>query len=302
MLYGIVDIGSNTVRLNVYRCNDEISVVFSKKENLGLVFYIKKGKLTDKGIEKVITVLKKMKNDLDNLKIDSYSFFSTASLRNIENSDEVIQIIKDQVNIEIDVLSGEEEGELSFCGSVSVIKNYNGILIDLGGGSVEIVLFKDKKIMEKYSIPVGSLKMYNDYVSAMIPTENECNLIKEKIYSELERVKFKNQEKIPFMCGVGGSIRTIEKILIDIMYNMLDDQDINKLTSVLASKKDVEEIKSDLGDLKELVQGLIVASDSIAKSISDLSLEYAAISTQLTRHERWIKQIAEKVGLNLAME
>ena len=81
---------------------------------------------------------------------------------------------------------------------------------------------------------------------------------------------------------------------------MLDDKDINKLTSLLASKKDVEEIKSDLLDLKELVQGLIVANDSIAKSIKDLSLEYAAISTQLSRHDRWIKQIAEKVGLQLA--
>ena len=83
---------------------------------------------------------------------------------------------------------------------------------------------------------------------------------------------------------------------------MLNDQDINKLTSVLASKKDVEEIKSDLGDLKELVQGLIVSSDFIAKSIGDLMLEYAAISTQLSRHDRWIKQIAEKVGLVLATE
>lgn len=83
---------------------------------------------------------------------------------------------------------------------------------------------------------------------------------------------------------------------------MLSDQDINKLTSVLASKKDVEEIKSDLGDLKELVQGLIISNDSIAKSISDLRLEYAAISTQLSRHDRWIKQIAEKVGLNLVTD
>ena len=83
---------------------------------------------------------------------------------------------------------------------------------------------------------------------------------------------------------------------------MLNDQDINKLTSVLATKKDVEEIKSDLGDLKELVQGLIVSSDSIAKSISDLTLEYAAISTQLSRHDRWIKEIAEKIGLKLATE
>lgn len=88
----------------------------------------------------------------------------------------------------------------------------------------------------------------------------------------------------------------------DILFNMLDDKDINKLTSVLASKKDVEEIKSDLGDLKELVQGLIVASDSIAKSIGELTLEYAAISTQLSRHERWIKEIAEKVGLKLVTD
>ena len=96
MLYGIVDIGSNTVKLNVYNCeNDDIRVMFSKKENLGLVFYINNGKLTNEGIEELVTVLKKMKNDLDYLKIDNYSFFSTASLRNIENSDEVIQIIKD---------------------------------------------------------------------------------------------------------------------------------------------------------------------------------------------------------------
>ncbi len=80
---------------------------------------------------------------------------------------------------------------------------------------------------------------------------------------------------------------------------MLNDEDINKLTSVLASKKDIEEVKSDMADLKELVQGLIISSDSIAKSISGLSMEYAAISTQLSRHDFWIKQIAEKVGLKL---
>ncbi len=80
---------------------------------------------------------------------------------------------------------------------------------------------------------------------------------------------------------------------------MLTDQDINNLTNVLASKKDVQEIKSDLADLKELVQGVIISNDSLAKSISDLVLEYAAISKQLTRHNLWIKQLAEKIGLQL---
>lgn len=232
MLYGVVDIGSNTVKLNVYNSRDnDISIEFSEKENLGLLFYIINGKLTDEGIEELVTVLKKMKNDLDYLKIDSYSFFSTAALRNIENSDEVIQIIKDQVNIEIDLLSGEEEGELSFFGSISAIKRDDGILIDLGGGSVEIVLFKDRKIDEKYSIPIGFLKMFNDYVSDIIPNKNECKLIEERTYSELDKIGFKNSEKIPFMCGVGGSIRAIKKILVnlDLLKKKVDLIDIKLL-------------------------------------------------------------------------
>ena len=238
MLYGIVDIGSNSVRLNVYRCDNDIRVVFSKKDNLGLVFYVKKGKLTDKGIEKLITVLKNIKKDFDYLNIESYRFFSTASLRNIENNAEVIQIIKDKVNIDIDLLSGEEEGELSFCGSISTIKKDNGILIDLGGGSVEIVIFKNKKIEKEYSIPVGSLKMYKDYVSDMIPNENECNLIKERIFSELEKIGVSNEEKIPFMCGVGGSIRAIEIILVDL--NLL------KKKAALIDVKFLKQLKNEL--------------------------------------------------------
>ncbi|MDD3663103.1 MAG: hypothetical protein PHT84_04520 [Candidatus Pacebacteria bacterium] len=67
-------------------------------------------------------------------------------------------------------------------------------------------------------------------------------------------------------------------------------------------KNDILEVKSDMADLKELVQGLIVSSDNIAKSIGNLSVEYAAISSQLSRHDAWIKQIAEKVGLKLATD
>lgn len=104
---------------------------------------------------------------------------------------------------------------------------------------------------------------------------------------------------------------------------MLNDEDIIKLKSVFATKEDIQgmkddilsikgdvsfiktdilEMKSDMADLKELVQGLIVSMDGIAKAIGNLSVEYAAITSQLSRHELWIKQIAEKVGLNLITE
>ncbi len=215
-----------------------IKIDFSEKENLGLIFYINNGKLTDEGIEELVTVLKKMKNDLDYLKIDNYSFFSTASLRNIENSYEVIQIIKNRVKIKIDVLSGEEEGELSFFGSIPSIKRDDGIFIDLGGGSVEIVLFKDRKIDEKYSIPIGFLKMFNDYVSDIIPNKKECKLIEERVYSELDKIGLKNHEKIPFMCGVGGSIRAIKKLLVNL--------DLQKKKDDLIDVKLLEQLDEEL--------------------------------------------------------
>ncbi len=215
MLYGIIDIGSNTVRLNVYRVEDDkINVVVSKKEILGLVSYVKKGKLTGKGIKKLVADLKDMKDLLDLLNIKDYHFFSTASLRNIKNSAEVLEIIKNHVDIEIDVLSGAEEGELSFYGSLSTIKEDDGILIDLGGGSVELVLFQDRKITEKRSIPVGSLKMFNEYISQMIPTREESEQIKERVYEELEKTDLKGE--IHFMCGVGGALRAVKHLLVDL--------------------------------------------------------------------------------------
>ena len=98
-------------------------------------------------------------------------------------------------------MSGEEEGELSFCGSIHIITEDNGILIDLGGGSVEIVLFEDRKINEKYSIPTGSLKMYNEYVTDIIPSKEECKLIKERTYFELNKIGLDHPRKI-LLCVV----------------------------------------------------------------------------------------------------
>ena len=100
--------------------------------------------------------------------------------------------------------------------------------------------------------------------------------------------------------------KDLEKMAADNLKIFATKKDLDDMTArnlkIFATKKDVAEVRSDIGDIKELVQGLLVATDAIAKSIGELKMEYAAISTQLTRHERWIKQIAEKVGLNLVME
>jgi len=88
--------------------------------------------------------------------------------------------------------------------------------------------------------------------------------------------------------------------------NLVTKQDLsdseNRMMSIVATKQELQKMQGEMADLKKLVQGLIVSTDGIAKAIGNLSVEYAAISIQLSRHELWIKQIAEKVGLNLVMD
>ncbi|MFA6278914.1 MAG: hypothetical protein WCS97_02480 [Candidatus Paceibacterota bacterium] len=80
---------------------------------------------------------------------------------------------------------------------------------------------------------------------------------------------------------------------------MLTDADIARIVAVVATKEDVKLINERLGSLEENLNKFVTASDKFTGSFEALRLEYAAVSTQLTRHEDWIKQIAEKSGVAL---
>jgi predicted nucleic acid-binding Zn-ribbon protein len=109
-----------------------------------------------------------------------------------------------------------------------------------------------------------------------------------------------NDEDIIKLKSILSTKEDIKDLRTELKQEISNSQD--NILSLLATKQELQEVKNDMADLKELVQGLIISTDGIAKAIGNLSIEYAAISTQLSRHELWIKQIAEKVGLKLAMD
>ena len=80
---------------------------------------------------------------------------------------------------------------------------------------------------------------------------------------------------------------------------MLTEEDIQKLLEVLATKEDVKELKQDIEGLREIVQSLVVSVDKLVKAVSDLKTEYSVIAQQLSRHEKWIHQLAKKLGVKL---
>jgi len=245
MKYAIIDMGSNSIRLTVYRYDDEdgqIYIQFKDKIMAGLAGYVEDGKLSEKGIKKACDTLKIYKRVLGNLSIDNIYPFATASLRNIENEHEVLDRIKSETGFEVDIVSGEEEAILDFTGATKVVKIDKGILIDIGGGSTEIVIFEGGVIKCAHSMPVGSLNMYRKYVEKLLPSKEEKRAIANEVKKEIEKLNIENPEKKQKICGVGGTLRAARKLSIEItgkdkVGKELDSGDIKKVMKELEGEE-----------------------------------------------------------------
>lgn len=230
MKYAIIDIGSNSIRLSVYRYDEEdgnVYIQFKDKIMAGLAGHIENELLTEKGIKKACSALKIYKKVLNNLNIDNIYPFATASLRNIKNTDWAKAKIKEELGFDIDVISGKEEAELDFEGATRILDIQEGILVDIGGGSTEIVLYENKEIKQAVSIPIGSLNMYKKYVKCLIPTKEERKSISKDVKKEMEKLNISTEKKYETMCGVGGSIRATRKLSVELLGNEKENKEFS---------------------------------------------------------------------------
>lgn len=213
MKCGIVDVGSNTIRLSIYRWEgQEFKLLMNKKEMAGLASYIKNGVLSDSGILAACRVLAGFKALMANFDIPDLRVFGTASLRNIVNTEEALETIRTVTGLPVEVLSGADEAAFSFLGAVvGGGAPDSGLLADVGGGSTELVAYREGGITWGCSLPMGSLSLYTGYVSGLFPTKEERKALRARIRAELEKT---GPAARPFrrLTGVGGTFRAAARL------------------------------------------------------------------------------------------
>ncbi len=154
MMCGIVDLGSNTIRLSIYQYEGErFRLLLNKKTMAGLAGYVQDGALSDGGILVACRVLSSYRALLSNFSVSEMHVFATASLRNISNTGEAVEAIRDVTGVTVEVLDGETEAALSFKGAVLPGGVPTGLLADIGGGSVELVSYRDMSITRPAPCP-----------------------------------------------------------------------------------------------------------------------------------------------------
>ena len=243
-MFGVIDIGSNTIRLSLYKNVDNIvEPMMNKKRVAGLASYVDDNNImTQKGIEKAVSVLNEYNKVIEAVGVKKVFVFATASLRNIDNTKEVLKTIEEQTGMNVNVLSGEEEGYYDFVGATQKTNIDEGIIMDIGGGSTELTFVRDKKIEKVVSIPMGSLNTYRKYVKNLIPTKNEEKKIKQSIVNELEKITLPDMEfKYTEAYGIGGSIRGAFKLNRDFFEldnneQRLERKSIKRLINIFEDK------------------------------------------------------------------
>ena len=215
----MIDIGSNTIRMVVYRVEDGvIHPVLNKKYATGLVGYITgKGRMSKEGIRKAVEILQELKVVSEQIRLQEVFPFATASLRNITNTQEVLQAIGQETGFLVRVLSGQEEATFDYYGAIQSAPPASGLLADVGGGSTELVQFRDRNVICTDSIPIGSLNLFHRFVDGILPSRSELRKIEAEVSSQLNKsVRAKGTAKIGQLCAVGGTARAALKLYNDL--------------------------------------------------------------------------------------
>ena len=215
MNIAIFDIGSNTIRMNVYTIQKSGSydLLLTRKVQAGLASYIRDGQLSEAGIVRLKEALLELKAYLKHIKVDRLAAFATAVLRNISNTMPVLTRMKQSVNLEIAVLSGTAEANIGYEGVRGHLRAKDGVLLDIGGGSTEVTRFNVEGVKYCASYPIGSLNLFDEFVSDEIwPSGKELKKIRQAIDEHIGEEELENFGSSDYVATIGGSTRSVMKL------------------------------------------------------------------------------------------
>ncbi len=171
--YAAIDVGSNAVRLLLCNAVEEHDVVHFKKSELvrmplrlGEEVFLR-GSISEQKAKRFIKTMQAFKLLIDVFEPISFRACATASLREASNGQDIVNRIKRESGLQLEIISGKQEAELIYSNHVEqLLDNTQSYLyIDVGGGSTETTLFDKGKVVASQSFDVGALRWLSGKVS-----------------------------------------------------------------------------------------------------------------------------------------
>ena len=221
MRIGVLDLGTNTFNLLIVDLhpNNTSTPVFKTKIPVMLGSGgINRNTITPEAFERGLNALKSHKALIDNFHVHKTFAFGTSALRSAKNGKQFIKAAKDQVHIEITLISGPKEAELIYYGVRQALEigDEPSLILDIGGGSNEFIIGTSKEAIVCHSFDVGAQRLMDKFKPSDPIKAEEVRKMSEFIEEQLEPL-FKDIAKYPVkeLIGSSGSFDTFAALEVN---------------------------------------------------------------------------------------
>lgn len=243
----IADIGSNSARMIVVQRSGDFGLipVSESKVLLRLQRELRKtGELTSEGMERLVNVIKDFSVVAKSAGAEQLVTVATSAIRNTSNPAEVVRMLHEATGVTVRILSGEEEASYAFSGAISALPVDHGAVIDIGGGSMEIVRFENRRATQTVTLPLGALKLSDRFLTAGAVTKKELAKLSAHVEASLSVAGIVPLGPGAQVVGTGGTVRNAAK---------MDRRSSAKRFGRLHGHKiDLSDLDSSLGKLAEM--------------------------------------------------
>ncbi len=250
MIFAAVDIGSNAMRLLFCRVYETQGTPhFSKEELIRLPIRLGEdvflnNRISDKKADKLVTALRGFHELIKVYEVDGFRAVATSAMRDASNSAEVIERIRQESGLNVEIIDGKLEAALVFSNHIEELLNpkHAYLYIDVGGGSTELTLYYDHKVVATRSFNVGTVRML-------------LNKVEKETWEEMKVWVKKNTYGIHPLhaIGSGGNINKIFKMTKkdnkNLSYNKLKGIHDMLSSYTYAERVEVLGLKPDRADV-----------------------------------------------------
>lgn len=203
-LIAAADIGSNTAHLLIgHLTNSGLKRLVNLSEWLSLGEVVsREGFIPPNHVKELMLTMGRFRSLLDEYQVEATSFFATEAMRKASNHDEILVEIKNRFNIDVEVISPLREAELSYRSSLMDCRGEDPMLmVEAGGGSVQVALCRGGKIERLTSLPIGSGTLKARSLMEQPPSEHSLNKAMEIIQIECDALSDYQSVKRIVACG-----------------------------------------------------------------------------------------------------
>ena len=296
MIIASIDIGTNTVLLLIAEVN-LTTFKFKSIVNLQRIPRIGKGlaigqPIVKEKIEMLYSIIQEYSKLIDENKCEAVLVNATNAFRIASNSRELVDGIRKKFNLDVKVVSGKEEAMLSFLGATSnYINTSKFLVIDIGGGSTELIYGTKSKIRFVQSYPVGVVSGTEKFYKNNPPTSLELDKFNEYINQQLNEIAFKDilPDQVIAIAGTPTTLACINQNLTEYNEELIEGSSLKKyeLENIIGTLQNLtsQEIKHKY---KSIVNGredvLLAGSQILASIMNILNIDEVTVSTKGIRY------------------